>query len=97
MKSKKEVLRALKEELPRLREKFNVKSIGLFGSWVRDEQTKQSDVDVLVKFEKPIGFFKFVEIEDYLSERLGVKVDLVTPDALKPLIKPQVEKEAVYT
>jgi len=96
MKSKKEVLRALKEELPRLREKFNVKSIGLFGSWVRDEQTKQSDVDVLVKFEKPIGFFKFVEIEDYLSERLGVKVDLVTPDALKPLIKPQVEKEAVY-
>ena len=86
----------LKEELPRLREKFNVKSIGLFGSWVRDEQTKQSDVDVLVKFEKPIGFFKFVEIEDYLSERLGVKVDLVTPDALKPLIKPQVEKEAVY-
>lgn len=73
-----------------------MKSIGLFGSWVRDEQTKQSDVDVLVKFEKPIGFFKFVEIEDYLSERLGVKVDLVTPDALKPLIKPQMEKEAVY-
>jgi len=96
MKSKKEVLRALKEELPRLREKFNVKSIGLFGSWARNEQTKQSDVDVLVEFEKPIGFFKFVEIEDYLSERLGVKVDLVTPDALKPLIKPQVEKEAVY-
>ncbi|MBA7598549.1 hypothetical protein ES703_05567 [subsurface metagenome] len=96
MKSKEEVLRALKEELPRLREKFNVKSIGLFGSWVRGEQTGQSDVDVLVEFEKPIGFFKFVEIEDYLSERLGVKVDLVTPDALKPLIRPRVEKEAVY-
>lgn len=96
MKSKEEVLRALKEELPRLREKFNVKSIGLFGSWVRGEQTGQSDVDVLVEFEKPIGFFKFVELEDHLGERLGVKVDLVTPDALKPLIKPRVEKEAVY-
>ncbi len=44
----------------------------------------------LVEFEAPVGFFKFIELEEHLSEKLGAKVDLVTPDALKPLIKPQV-------
>jgi predicted nucleotidyltransferase len=96
MKSKEEILRTMKKELPYLKEKFKVKSIGIFGSYVREEQTKTSDIDMLVEFEAPVGFFKFIELEDYLSEKLGVKVDLVTPDALKPLIKPQIMQEAVY-
>jgi len=96
MKTKEEILRILKKELPYLKEKFNVKSIGLFGSYVRSEQKKESDVDVLVEFQKPVGFFEFIDLEDYLSEKLGVKVDLVTPDALKPLIKPRILKETVY-
>ena len=50
----------------------------------------------LVEFEAPVGFFKFIELEEHLSEKLGAKVDLVTPDALKPLIKPQIMEEAVY-
>ena len=96
MKTKEEILKILKDELPYLREKFNVRSIGLFGSYVRDEQKDKSDVDILVEFSKPIGFFKFMELEDYLSKKLGVKVDLVTPDALKPMIKPQIMREVVY-
>ncbi len=96
MKSRKEILRILKQELPYLKEKFKVKSIGIFGSYARGEQTKTSDIDMLIEFEAPVGFFKFIELEDYLSEKLGVKVDLVTPDALKPLIKPQIMQEAVY-
>lgn len=96
MKSKDDILKVLKKELPSLKEKFKVKSIGLFGSYARGEQTKTSDIDMLVEFDAPVGFFKFIELEDYLSEKLGVKVDLVTPDALKPLIKPHIIEEAVY-
>ncbi|MEW6669953.1 MAG: nucleotidyltransferase domain-containing protein [Thermodesulfobacteriota bacterium] len=57
---------------------------------------ERSDIDLLVRFEKPIGFFKFVELKDYLSERLGAKVSLVTEDALKPVIKPYVMETVVY-
>ena len=96
MKSKEEILKVLKKELPSLKEKFKVKSIGIFGSYVRGEQTKTSDIDMLVEFDAPVGFFKFIELEDYLSDKLGAKVDLVTPDALKPLIKPHIMEEAVY-
>lgn len=96
MKQKEEILTILKQELPYLKEKFKVKSIGLFGSYVREEQTEKSDIDMLVEFEAPAGFFKFIELEDYLSDKLGAKVNLVTPDALKPLIKPDIMAEAVY-
>ena len=96
MKSKEEILRTIKKDLAYLKEKFKVKSIGIFGSYVRGEQTKTSDIDMLVEFGAPVGFFKFIELEDYLSEKLGAKVDLVTPDALKPLIKPHIMEEAVY-
>ncbi len=84
MKSREDILKVLKKELPYLKEKFKVKNIGIFGSYVRDEQTKTSDIDMIVKFDALVGFFKFIELEDYLSEKLGVKVDLVTLDALKP-------------
>ncbi len=96
MRRKEEILKYLKQELPYLNQKFKVKSIGLFGSYAREEQTEKSDIDMLVEFETPVGFFKFIELEDYLSEKLGTKVDLVTPDALKPLIKPQIMEEAAY-
>ncbi len=96
MKCKQQILNLLKQQLPYLKQNFKVKSIAIFGSYAREEQTGKSDIDLLVEFEAPVGFFKFIELEDYLSEKLGVKVDLVTPDALKPLIKPQVMEEAVY-
>ena len=96
MKRKQQILSLLKQQLPSLKQNFKVKSIGIFGSYAREEQTEKSDIDLLVEFEAPVGFFKFIELEDYLSEKLGIKVDLVTPDALKPLIKPQIMEEAVY-
>jgi predicted nucleotidyltransferase len=55
-----------------------------------------SDVDLLVQFEKPVGFLRFIELENYLSDKLEAKVDLVTEDALKPLIKPYVMETIVY-
>jgi len=96
MKSKEEILKTMKKELPYLKEKFKVRSIGIFGSYARGEQTKTSDIDMLIEFDAPVGFFKFIELEDYLSDKFGVKVDLVTPDALKPLIKPHIIEGAVY-
>jgi len=91
-----EIKRELEELKPILREKFKVKSIGLFGSYIRGEVTRKSDLDVLVEFSEPIGFFEFIELEDFLSEKLDVKVDLVMEKTLKPRIKDRILKEAVY-
>ncbi|RLE81597.1 MAG: nucleotidyltransferase [Thermoprotei archaeon] len=96
MRSREEILEILRKELPYLRRKYGVKAIGVFGSYARNEQKKQSDIDILVEFNRPIGFFKFIELEEYLSKRLRIKVDLVTPDALKPLIKAKILKEVIY-
>ena len=79
-----------------LRKKFKVKEIGLFGSYVRGEQKEISDVDILVEFEETPTLLEFVELENYLTELLGVKVDLVMKRALKPTIKEFVLKEVVY-
>jgi len=96
MRTREEVLRILKEELPFLRNKFKVRKVGLFGSCARAEQVEGSDIDVLVEFEEPVGFFKFIELEDYLSRKLEARVELVTPDAIKPLIKPYIMREVIY-
>ena len=96
MKTKNEILRVLKEELPQLRNKYGIKTIGLFGSYSREEQSVGSDVDILVQFERPVGFFKFIALEEYLKERIGENVEIVTEDALKPYIKPRVMKDVVY-
>jgi predicted nucleotidyltransferase len=79
-----------------LRKKFKVKEIGIFGSYVRQEQNKKSDVDVLVTFYETIDLFTFVELENYLSDILGVKVDLVMKDGIKPRLKERILSEAVY-
>jgi len=86
----------LRSELGTLRKKYNVKGIGLFGSYVRGEQKKGSDVDILVEFREPIGLFKFLELEEYLGELIGRKVDLVSKKALKPRIGKRILAEAVY-
>ncbi len=86
MKTKDEILDVLRGLMPELEDRYNVKTIGLFGSALRGEQSPKSDIDVLVEFRNPIGFFKFLELEEFLSERLGAKVDLVSKKALKPEI-----------
>jgi uncharacterized protein len=96
MKAKDQILMVLREQLPQLKSTYGVKKIGLFGSYSRGDQNAASDVDLLVEFERPIGFFKFIELENYLAEKLGIKAELVTDDALKPLIKPAVMSQVVY-
>ncbi len=79
-----------------LEDRFKVKTIGVFGSYVRGEQKKQSDIDILVELQSSVGFFDFIRLENHLKELLGVKVDLVTKDALKPYIGKRILQEVMY-
>ncbi len=96
MKKIEEMKSRLEGLKPILKEKFRVESIGFFGSYVRGNQKKTSDLDVLVEFYEPIGLFQFIELEDFLREKLGVKVDLVSKKALKPRIGECILKEVIY-
>ena len=89
------VREVLQKHRKELEEMYHVKSIGVFGSFVRGEQKKGSDIDILVEFKKPIGFFKFLELEEYLSNLLGIRVDLVSRKALKPRIGKHILREVV--
>jgi len=95
MKKVNEIKRIIKAHRRELREKFNVRKIAIFGSYARGEETPESDIDILVEFEKPVGFL-FFHLEEYLSELLGVKVDLVTRDAIKKNRLKYIDKDILY-
>lgn len=91
----KKIKTVLSTQKPILAKKFNIKEIAVFGSYVREENRKNSDIDILVEFFQPIGFFAFIDCEEYLAKLLGVKVDLVSKKALKPQIGKRILKETV--
>jgi uncharacterized protein len=91
-----EVLRILHENRGELAEKYGVKSLALFGSIARDEARPDSDVDLLVEFDRPVGLFAFIGLQQFLETLLGCKVDLGTLRSLKPRLKDSVLQEAIY-
>ena len=91
----KHLIEILHQNLPLLAERYRVESLGVFGSYVRHDQRPGSDVDILVTFHETPGLIKFIEIENYLTSLLGVKVDLVMKDALKPRIGKRILSEVV--
>jgi predicted nucleotidyltransferase len=78
-----------------LLEAFGVARLCLFGSFARDEGRHDSDVDLLVEFTRPIGLFQFVRLQQQLTDRIGRRVELVTPGALKPQLRDRILDEAV--
>ncbi len=80
---------------PILRERYKVETIGIFGSYSRGEQTRSSDIDILVTFSESIGVYRFIEVQEFIRKKLGVKVDLVQKGALLPLMKDQILNEIV--
>lgn len=90
-----QIMTSLRQYLPSLVEEYNIQSIGVFGSYVRHEEKPGSDVDLLVSFNEIPGLLKFIELENRLSDMLGVKVDLVMEEALKPNIARRVLPEVV--
>ena len=95
MKKLEEIKGILAEHKRELEEKFKVKEMGIFGSYVRGKQKRTSDVDILVDVGR-ITLLKFVELENYLSDLIGVKVNLVMKTALKPRIGKHILKEVEY-
>ena len=91
------IISILKEHKAELKEKYGVKEIGIFGSFIRGEYKEKSDLDILVEFEKDakIGLLRFVNLENYLSDLIGFKVDLVEKSALKPRIGKNILRDVI--
>ncbi len=95
MISKNEILSKLRELKPILKSDYSVKEIGLFGSFADDSFDDNSDIDLIIELEKPIGW-KFFSLEIYLEKIFGRKIDLVTKNALKDQIKDRILKHVDY-
>ena len=89
------IIKKLHRAYPHFSRTYNVRSLGLFGSVVRGDVRRSSDVDILVQFRKTPGFFEFLALEDELSELVGARVDLVEKKSLKPAIGKRVLRETV--
>jgi predicted nucleotidyltransferase len=89
------ILSSIRDMKPMLEKKYHVKTIGVFGSYVRNEQTKNSDLDVLIELSSPIGLFAFMKMERELSEYLKIPVDLVMKSTLKPRIGKSILQEVI--
>jgi uncharacterized protein len=87
------VLNTHREDIAR---QFGVKALAVFGSVARDEARPDSDLDILVAFEGRARFDPFMQLKSYLERVCGVHVDLVTLNSLRPEMRPQIEREAVY-
>ena len=90
------IMEKIKEDMPYLRERYKVKNVGVFGSYIRGDNNKESDVDILVEFHEPPTLLEFLALERYLGELIGMKVDLVMRTALKPGIRERILQEVVY-
>ena len=95
MKSQAEISQQLKEIKPYLRQKFSVNKIGYFGSYARNTHTENSDLDILVELEKPLGW-EFFDLQEYLENTLKIKVDLTTVNGLKQQLKEVILQSTKY-
>ena len=96
MKTLKEIKGLIEKKREQLEKNYHIKAIGVFGSYRRGKAKEQSDLDMLVDFSQTPDFFKFVELERNLSRMLGIKVDLVTRNALKSSIKKDILRETIF-
>ena len=95
MKDIKSLEKKLKELKPILKEKYKVKSIGIFGSYARQEAKNDSDIDILIDFSGNIGW-EFIDLKKFLEKELEKEVDLVTHEALRPEFKENILKDVIY-
>jgi len=98
MNTVKEIKEILLKQKDELKQKYRIKEIGIFGSYIRNEQQLTSDMDILIEFDEDarISLLDFVHLENYLSDLLDVKVDLVERSTLKPRIGRHILKEVIY-
>jgi len=89
-------LTRLRASLPDLRKRYHIASLGVFGSYVRGEQRKRSDLDILVEFSISPSFFKLVDLQNELIAKTGVPVDIALKNTLKPRIGQRILAEVIY-
>ena len=94
--NRQKVMQILHDALPEIRERFGVQDLAIFGSVARDEAGPNSDVDVLVTFEGRTRFRAFMGLQFELESILGARVDLVTPKAMKPTLRPHIERDLIH-
>ncbi|HHF97974.1 MAG TPA: nucleotidyltransferase [Candidatus Aerophobetes bacterium] len=95
------IMRILKDHKEELKRRFSLKKIGVFGSYTREEQTPESDIDIYVEFDiKNLTFDKYLELIDYLEKLLGRKIDLITKYGVEtiriPYIKEEIKRSLIY-
>ncbi|MBI5896306.1 MAG: nucleotidyltransferase family protein [Desulfobacterales bacterium] len=93
---KQAIINIIEASKPELAERYGVKQVGLFGSFIRGQENPSSDIDILVSFSRDIDLFEFIDLRDYLESKLRAKVDLVMASALKPAIGRRILKEVQY-
>src|SRR5665647_3734866 len=96
MMDKKEIIEIIQNRKPELTLRYGVRRLGLFGSYVKNQQRKKSDVDILVQFNREIDLFDFIDLREYLESQLNTKVDLVMESALKPNLGKRILAEVEY-
>lgn len=92
MYTQSEIVKKIKKLFPYLSKKYSVKKIGIFGSYSRNQQNKNSDIDLIVEFNEPIGL-EFIEFSEYLENVLELKVDILTPEGISNIKVKKVERE----
>lgn len=95
MKNFFEIKELLKNHKKEFEEKYQIKDIGIFGSYAKGMQKKTSDIDILVTFKKPVSLLHIVSFENYLSDILGIKVDIVPKNNIRKELKASILKETV--
>lgn len=90
-----EIKKIIDENKNYIEEKYFVDKFLLFGSYAKDKQTPESDIDLLVSFTKPVDMFEFIDLQDYLSGLFGKRIDLGTSNSLKKFVKSKILKEAI--
>jgi predicted nucleotidyltransferase len=96
MKTLNEIKKIILKHKKELKEEYKVKTIGIFGSYARGEQKETSDIDILVEFYETPSLLDFIGLEQYLSDLLNIKVDLVSSKSIHPLIKDYIMEDVVY-
>jgi len=93
---KQEIIKIIRKSKPEMEAQYGVQRLGLFGSYVREKQRKRSDIDILVTFKRDVDLFDFLDLREYLENKLRAKVDLVMESALKPAIGKRILSEVEY-
>jgi predicted nucleotidyltransferase len=97
MKSFEEIKKFLQENKEIILKEFKAEIVGIFGSYARGEQTRESDIDIVVRFREGATLFDLVELAEFLEHKLGIKVDIVSERAVRPELKESIFKEIVAT